>query len=184
MPVKHILKYPQEEIELRKKSKKVKRNDPELAALIQDLKDTLATQAGAGLAAPQIGVFKRVALIALGQDDEAGMHEPFAIINPVITKKGEPKKGFDGCLSMPGWVTWDTKRPEWLEFRAFDENWNPIQIRVEGTDARVVSHEIDHLDGILYLDYLEPDSNLYVVHTDEDGEEKLVNITKLFSNKG
>lgn len=181
MPVRHILKFPQEEADLRKKSNSVKRNDPELKALIQDLKDTLATQDGAGLAAPQIGVHKRVALVALGQDNEEGMREPFAIINPVITKKGSPKKGFDGCLSMPGWMTWDTKRPEWLEFRARDENWKPIQMRVEGMDARVVSHEIDHLDGVLYLDYLESDSKLFIVRIDENGEEKLVEITQLLS---
>ncbi|MDQ7024393.1 MAG: peptide deformylase [Anaerolineae bacterium] len=183
MPVRHILKFPQEEEGLRKKSKSVKRNDPQLKSLIQDLKDTLATQDGAGLAAPQIGVHKRVALISLGQDNEEGMREPFAIINPVITKKGSPKKGFDGCLSMPGWMTWDTKRPEWLEFRARDENWKPIQMRVEDIDARVVSHEIDHLDGILFLDHLESDSKLFIVRIDENGEEKLVEITQLLSGR-
>jgi peptide deformylase len=57
-------------------------------------------------------------------------------------------------------------------------------MRIDGTDARVVSHEVDHLDGVLYLDYLEPDSNLYIVRTDETGEEKLVNITKLLSSNG
>jgi peptide deformylase len=183
MAVKHILKFPQEEAALRIKSKPVKRDDPELKSLIQDLKDTLATQAGAGLAAPQIGVYKRVALIGLGQDDDAGIREPFAIINPAIVRKGAPTKGFDGCLSMPGWMTWDTKRPDWLEFRAWDENWKPIQIRVDGTDARVVSHEIDHLDGILYLDYLESDSKVYIARTDEKGKEKLVEITQLLPKK-
>ena len=182
MAVRHILKYPKEEEGLRKKSRPIKRNDPDLPALIQDLKDTLATQAGAGLAAPQIGVYKRIALVALGQDDEDGMREPIAIINPVIKKKGSPKKGFDGCLSMPGWITWDTKRPEWLEFTAFDENWEPINMRVEGVDARVVSHEIDHLDGVLYLDYFDEDSKLYFVTQDENGEEKLVNITQMVQN--
>jgi peptide deformylase len=101
----------------------------------------------------------------------------------MITKKGPMVKGFDGCLSIPGWMTWDTKRPKWLEIRAHDENWKPIQMRVEGIDARVVSHEIDHLDGILYLDLLESDSKLFLNRIDEDGEEKLVEITDLFMNK-
>lgn len=183
MAVKHILKYPNEEDGLRKKSKPVMRDDPDLAELIQDLKDTLATQTGAGLAAPQIGIYKRVALVALGQDEEGGMREPFAIINPIIKRKGSPKKGFDGCLSMPGWITWDTKRPDWLEFTAFDENWNPINMRVEDTDARVVSHEIDHLDGILYLDYFDSKSKLYFVRAEPNGEETLVDITRIISEK-
>jgi peptide deformylase len=116
MAVRTILKFPQDEAGLRKKSQPVKRNDSELQSLIQDLKDTLATQPGAGLAAPQIGVHKRVALVRFGQD-EGEMQEAFAIINPVIRQRGSLVRGFDGCLSMPGLVTWDTKRPQWLSFR-------------------------------------------------------------------
>ncbi len=176
MSVRKILKYPQDDARLRRKSTEVKRLDTEIKALMVDLKDTLATQAGAGLAAPQIGVPKRVALVRFGQDKEEGMDAPIAVINPVILESGPPAKGFDGCLSLPGLVTWDTLRPSWLVFNFRDEQWKKQTLRVEGVDAIVVHHEIDHLDGILYLDRLDQGGKIYVEQTDENGERVLVEL--------
>lgn len=173
MAVKRVLKYPKDETRLRKKSAPVKRLDADTKALIKDLKDTLATQEGAGLAAPQIGVRKRVALVRFGQD--AGeMQPPLAIINPVILERGPVHDTFDGCLSIPRLYTWDSPRPEWLIFKARDENWNEIALRVEGADAAVVEHEVDHLDGVLLLDRLPKGARLFVPVMGEDGKEKLV----------
>ncbi len=178
MAVRKILLYPQDEARLRRKSAEVKRVDNEIKALITDLKDTLATQSGAGLAAPQIGVYKRVALVRFGQDT-GEIQPPIALINPVIIESGEVGTGFDGCLSMPGWVTWDTIRPTWLTFRARDEHWKKIEMRVEGIDAIVVHHEIDHLNGVLYLDRMAKGGKLWIEETDENGEKHLVELSKV-----
>ena len=178
MTVRKILKYPQDETRLRRKSAEVKRLDADIKNLIHDLKDTLATQAGAGLAAPQIGVLKRVTVVRFGQDTEDGMGQPIVLINPVIVERGEPAKGFDGCLSLPGLCTWDTIRPSWLVVSARDETFKKIKLRVENIDARLVDHEIDHLDGTLFIDRMDATSKLYVIKTDEEGEEYLVEITR------
>lgn len=175
MPVRSVLLYPADNAKLRRKSREVKRLDAETKALIGDLKDTLATEPGAGLAAPQIGVLKRVVLVCFGQD-HGEMQPPLVLINPEIVETGEPAKSFDGCLSMPGLVTWDAVRPTWLTFRARGENWEKIVMRVEGIDAAVVQHEVDHLDGILFLDRMAQGGKLYTVETDADGTEHLVEL--------
>jgi peptide deformylase len=175
LTVRKILQYPQDDARLRRKSAEVKRLDAETRALIADLKDTLASQPGAGLAAPQIGVYKRVALVRFGQD-KGEMEPPLTLINPVITETGPLGKGFDGCLSLPGLVTWDTLRPTWLVFHARDENWHKIERRVEGIDAIVVHHEVDHLNGVLFLDRMSAGGKIYVTRTDADGEEYLVEL--------
>ena len=175
MTIRRILKYPEDETKLRRKSAEIKKLDAETKGLIADLKDTLATQSGAGLAAVQIGVLKRVALVRFGQD-KGEMEPPLAIINPVIVERGPLDKGFDGCLSIPGLVTWDTLRPTWLVFAARDEHWRKIKMHVEGIDAIVVDHEVDHLNGVLFLDKLDKGGKLYIPQTDENGEEKLVEV--------
>ena len=180
MTVQKILLYPKDEAALRRKSLAVKRLDDEVVSLIADLKDTLATQAGAGLAAPQIGVLKRVVLVRFGQET-GEMESPLALINPIITATGPLGKGFDGCLSMPGLATWDTLRPTWLTFSARDENWKQIKRRVEGIDAIVVHHEVDHLNGVLFLDRMEKGGRLYVAQKDENGEDHFVELGKAFS---
>ena len=110
------------------------------------------------------------------------MEPPLAIINPVIVERGPLDKGFDGCLSMPGWVTWDTVRPTWLIFTARDENWQKIKMRVEGIDAIVLDHEVDHLDGVLFLDRLAKGGKLYLSQIDENGEEKLIKLGDMVSS--
>jgi len=161
MAIRKIIKYPEQEALLRKSSAKVAKIDKQIRRLIQDLKETLADHGGgAGLAAPQIGVHLRVTIVQFGQD-EANIQPPLALINPEITVAGELRPGFDGCLSIPGLATWDTPRPEMLTFTALDEKGQPFEMEVRGADARLVHHEIDHLDGILYLDRLEDLSKLY-----------------------
>jgi peptide deformylase len=180
MPARRILKYPKDEARLRKQSTPVKRIDADVKNLIQDLKDTLAGEAGAGLAAPQIGVRKRVALVRFGQD-QGEMQAPLVLINPVITGRGSDVKSFDGCLSIPKLYTWDAPRPSWLEFTARGENWEAINLCVEGADAAVVDHEVDHLNGVLFIDRLDKDAKLYFARKDENGEEKLVLLPGMLS---
>jgi peptide deformylase len=177
MAVRHVLKYPADQERLRRKSSELKRLDAEAKALIRDLKETLESQPGAGLAAPQIGVFRRVALVRFGQD-QGEMQPPLAILNPVVQERGPAVKSFDGCLSIPGLCTWDSMRPSWLVFTARDENWKRFTMKVEGIDATVVDHEIDHLNGVLFIDRLDSSARLFMPRVDENGEEKLVEITR------
>lgn len=178
MAVRKILQYPENESLLRKKSVMVKKVDKRIRRLVQDLKDTLEHHGGgAGLAAPQIGVYLRVAIVQFGQD-EGEMQPPLALINPEIRQSSMPQKGFDGCLSIPGLVTWDTLRPDWLAFSALDERGKRIEMEVRGADARLVHHEIDHLDGILFLDHLQDLSKLYRVIETGEGQ-KLVSVASL-----
>ena len=181
MTVQRILRYPEDEAALRQKSAKVGRIDDEILALIADLMDTLAANPGAGLAAPQIGVHKRVTIVRFGQDDEKKdgtgkkeMEQPLALINPEIVKAGVPATGFDGCLSIPNLLTWSTVRPSVLTFRALTADGKTIRRTVKGIDARLVHHEIDHLDGVLFLDRLKDMDDLFIVKHDENGKPRLV----------
>lgn len=181
MTVQRILRYPEDETALRQKSAKVARIDDEILALITDLMDTLAANPGAGLAAPQIGVHKRVVVVRFGQDNEpkdggprSEMEPPLALINPEIVKAGVPATGFDGCLSIPNLLTWSTVRPSVLTLRALTADGKTLRRTVKGIDARLVHHEIDHLDGILFLDRLKNMDDLFIVKHDENGKPRLV----------
>lgn len=177
MAIRPLLYYPQDEALLRQKSTPIKKVDDSIQELVTDLKETLLTHPGAGLAAPQIGVHKRVVVVRLGQD-KGEAEPPRALINPVILEEGPLAKGFDGCLSLPKISTWDTMRPSWLRFRAQDERGKTFEMRVEGIDSILVHHEIDHLDGVLFMDRLIDGAKLYLSVDTEDGE-KLVPIGQL-----
>lgn len=176
MSVRKILECPTEEKLLREKSSAVENIDKETQKIIRDLKDTLKDNGGgAGIAAPQIGVHKRIVIVRFGQD-EKNMQPPLALINPVIVSEGPYVKGFDGCLSNPGILTWDTLRPQSLTFRALDQDGHELEMTVSGIDSRLVHHEIDHLEGILFLDRLRPGGKVYQAVEDENGEEEFVKI--------
>ena len=180
MAVKRLIYYPQDEALLRRKSGRVANlKNKRLKRLIQDLKDTLESQRGAAIAAPQIGVHKRVAIAKFGQNDDAAEEPMLTLINPEIIEAGAPETGFDGCLSIPDIYTWDTPRPSWIRFRAQGEDGGDIIRRLEGLDARVLHHEIDHLDGILFLDRLQDPDELYTPVEGEDGQTKMVRLADL-----
>jgi len=139
---------------LREKAKAVESFDsPELHALIADMKDTMAAENGAGLAAPQIGVSRRVVIFGVEQNPRYPDAEdvPFTIlVNPKLTMlTREVEEGWEGCLSVPG-MRGVVPRYLKLRYTGFDERGNPIDRVAEGFHARVVQHEVDHLDGILY----------------------------------
>lgn len=127
--------------------------DPALAALIRDMQDTMAHLDGAGLAAPQIGVDLRVVIFGLVTNPrypEAPEVPQTVLINPEITfLSGEEEAGWEGCLSVPGLRGW-VPRWKFLHYAGFDENGCRFEREVSGFHARVVQHECDHLDGILY----------------------------------
>jgi len=126
---------------------------PELHALIQDMQDTMAHMNGAGIAAPQIGVSQRVVIFGVGHNPRYPDAEqvPYTVlVNPVLRPIGDSKEeGWEGCLSVPG-MRGIVTRYSRLHYSGFDQYGNPIDRLVSGFHARVVQHECDHLDGILY----------------------------------
>ncbi len=139
---------------LYRKAEPVARFDtPELAALITDMFDTMAALNGAGLAAPQIGVLQRVVIFGVEANPRYPHAEPVPttiLINPELTPIGaETEDGWEGCLSVPGLRGLVTRHRN-LRYTGFDQHGRPIDRTVSGFHARVVQHECDHLDGILY----------------------------------
>ena len=128
-------------------------NMPELDALIDDMYETMAALNGAGLAAPQIGVSQRVVIFSVESNPRYPDVEPVpstVLINPVLTSLGsEMEDGWEGCLSVPG-LRGLVGRYKKLRYTGFDQRGQPIDRTVSGFHARVVQHECDHLDGILY----------------------------------
>jgi peptide deformylase len=128
-------------------------NTRELNELLQDMRDTMAHLNGAGLAAPQIGVPLRVVIFGVTANPRYPDIEPVpdtVLINPVLTPlSGEEEEGWEGCLSVPGMRGW-VPRFRKLRYAGYDERGRRFQRDVEGFHARVVQHEVDHLDGILY----------------------------------
>jgi peptide deformylase len=140
--------------------------------LIRDLKDTLqASSDGAGLAAPQINVHQRVVIVCLGSEMESKWRAgpPVALVNPQIVETGDERKDFDGCLSFPG-LYGETKRPHHLRVTGMDEGGQPFDWFFDDFNAVLVHHEIDHLDGVLFIDHIERLEDLYRLSVNESGE--------------
>lgn len=121
--------------------------DERLAMLLDDMAETMYKADGVGLAAPQVGILRRFCVIDVGD----GLIE---LVNPVITEKSGLQTGNEGCLSVPN-RSETVKRPMRVTVRAQDRNGNNITVTGEGLKARALCHEIDHLDGILYIDKAE-----------------------------
>ena len=129
---------------LRKKSREVEKIDDRITTLLDDMAETMYDANGVGLAAPQVGVLKRVVVIDVGE----GLIE---LINPVITYKKGEQIGAEGCLSVPG-KAGTVARPEKVKVRAKNRNGEEINIDAEGLLAVALCHEIDHLSGTLFID--------------------------------
>ncbi len=145
--IRPILKYGAPELQL--KSQPVEHFDQELKDLVRDLLQTMYAAPGIGLAAPQVGINTRLTVIDITGGEEKG--NQIVLANPKITEQEGSQKGEEGCLSIPGFTT-PVERPQKVRVEAQDLDGNPID--VEGSDllARAMCHEIDHLDGILYID--------------------------------
>ena len=151
MAVRRVLKMG--EPLLRAVASPVTRFDEELAALVADMDDTMRALSGAGIAAPQIGVSARVVIFEL-KDNPRYPHiapVPYTVlVNPLVTPlTAEQDDGWEGCLSVPG-MRGLVPRFRRLRYRGFDQYGAPLERTVEGFHARVVQHEVDHLDGILF----------------------------------
>jgi peptide deformylase len=135
---------------LRAKAKKISRFDPWLERLVQDLWETMHDAPGVGLAAPQIGESVRV-LVAEYEEHKV------ALVNPEIIKANDEKElGTEGCLSIPGYVGDNVPRAVAVTVKARDPKGKEIRIKAESWWARILQHEIDHLNGVLYIDLIDP----------------------------
>ena len=145
---------------LNKKCKEVTEVTPRIRELIEDMIETMYDANGVGLAAPQVGILKRIVVIDVTGED------PYILINPRIVESSGEQTGQEGCLSVPGKSGMVT-RPNYVKAVALDVNMKPIEL--EGTEllARAICHELDHLDGHLYVEKVEGELQ-DVVYEDED----------------
>ena len=133
---------------LEKTCKEVKEITPRIQELIDDMFDTLYEADGVGLAAPQVGILKRIVVIDTTGDD------PLVLINPKVLETSGEQSGYEGCLSVPG-KTGNVTRPNYVKIIAYDQNMESFEL--EGTEllARAILHEVDHLEGHLYVEKVE-----------------------------
>jgi peptide deformylase len=134
---------------LRQVAQPVEAVTPEIRALLADMIDTMWGQVGVGLAAPQIGVSLRIFVMDNGKGGAR------AFINPIVTRRGGTVREEEGCLSVPG-IFADVERSKWLTIEALDGDGERVTFEAHGLEAKVIQHEIDHLDGVLFIDRLPP----------------------------
>ena len=134
---------------LNKTSRPVEMMTPKLRTLIQDMFDTMYEAMGVGLAAPQVGILKRIVVIDVEEEGRS-----FVFINPEILERSGSQTGDEACLSVPGKAGTVT-RPDHVKVKALDENMEPFTLEADGLLARAVCHECEHLDGILYVEHVE-----------------------------
>ena len=135
---------------LRAKAKPVAEITPEIRAMVDDMVDTMYEEVGIGLAASQVGILLRLMVVG---DDNGGPAR--ALVNPVIAESGGQVTAEEGCLSIPG-VFAQVTRAAWVKLEAQDLEGRPVSIHARGLQARVFQHEMDHLDGILFIDRVDP----------------------------
>jgi peptide deformylase len=143
---------------LNQRAKEVREMTPNLRALIEDMVETMRHANGVGLAAPQVGVLKRLVVI---ECEEGELH---VLINPEIVERDGEQTGYEGCLSVPG-KTGIVTRPNHVKVKALNENMEPVTVEGEELLARALCHELDHLDGHLYTEMAEE------LYTNEELEE-------------
>jgi peptide deformylase len=154
MAVREIITLP--DPVLRKKARKVTDFSAELQTLIDDMVETMRVAPGVGLAAPQVNASLRVIVVEYGEadEDEENPTPPklYTVVNPEITRfSKETEVGSEGCLSIPGFAG-EVDRPLSITVKGFNRRGQPIRIKADGWLARIFQHEIDHLDGVLFID--------------------------------
>lgn len=155
MAILPICHYPDDSV-LRQKAKRVSSIDNSIQRLINDMVETMQQADGVGLAAPQIGVSLRVAVLQMPGE------EPMAIINPQFVKRSGEQEVTEGCLSIPGYFG-QIKRSASVVVKGLDSEGKAIRIKAIGLMAEALEHEIDHLNGILYIDHIESQDELHEV---------------------
>ncbi len=146
---------------LRKKCREVKELTPRLKELIEDMYDTMYEAQGVGLAAPQVGILRRIVVI-----DADGT--PYTMVNPRLLESRDTQTGKEGCLSVPGKAGTVT-RPGYVKVEAWNEDMERYEVEAKDLLARAICHELDHLDGVMYVDLVEGELH-DVEASEEDGE--------------
>lgn len=152
---------------LRQKAKKIHHFDPSLSRLVEDMFETMHSANGVGLAAPQIAQSIRV-FVAEYEDRKV------AVFNPEIVKAEGEERGPEGCLSIPGYVGENIRRATKVLVKGQDARGKSIRVNAEGWFARILQHEIDHLDGVLFVDRLDSPEDLREVREDDLEENEPV----------
>ena len=141
---------------LREKAKKVPKIDASIHKLIDDMIDTMQQENGVGLAAPQVGVSLRIIVIQMPEK------EPFALVNPKVVKRFGEVELMEGCLSVPGYQG-EVKRAITVVAKGLNREGKEIRVKGTGLLAQALEHEIDHLNGVLYIDLIESEDKLYKI---------------------
>ena len=162
MAVRPILELPHPA--LRQRAKKVRKIDSSIVRLASDMVDTMRDAGGIGLAANQIGVLRRVIVVQLPDDEKASVY-----INPEIVHREGQREVEEGCLSIPGYKGFIT-RSIWVKFKALDDTSKLVRLKADGLLSQALEHEVDHLNGILYIDHFESHQELIPVETQPDLE--------------
>lgn len=147
MPIRPILHFPDER--LRTRCEAVATVDDTIRQLVDDMFETMYDAPGIGLAAPQVNVFQRVIIVDISEDRSA----PQTLINPELLEIRGTELMEEGCLSVPG-IYENVERADWIRVRALDRNGESFEKEVTGLEAVCIQHEIDHLEGKLFVDYL------------------------------
>lgn len=162
--IRKILRFPHPV--LRKKAKAVKRVTPEIIKLIDDMIETMQAAPGIGLAAPQVGESLRIIVADAGEG-------PIAVINPKIIKKSGKQIYVEGCLSLPG-VEAPVERASQVTLKGMDKDGKNIQINARDLLATVFQHEIDHLEGMVFIDRVKDPSQIKHVVFEKEKKEELI----------
>ena len=150
---------------LRKKAKKVSAIDDSIQRLIDDMIDTMKATSGIGLAAPQVGISLKVAVIGVPDEDV------IVLINPDVVKRGGERILTEACLSVPGYYG-EIVRSKWVRVKALNRHGKEFHVRGEGLLAQALEHEIDHLKGILYIDHLDDPTKLQKIPPQKEHEHR------------
>jgi len=151
------------DLALRQKARRVTVIDSSIQGLIDDMVETMQQAGGVGLAAPQIGVPLRVVVIQLPDE------EPVALINPEMVKRSGEREIVEGCLSVPGYAG-DIKRSLSVTVKGRDRHGKPVRIKASGLMAQALEHELDHLNGVLFIDHIESPDKLHRVEAETQTE--------------
>jgi peptide deformylase len=156
---------------LRQKALRVRTVDDNLRRLAADMLETMMEAPGVGLAAPQVGILRRLIWVHVPENihDEGEPELSIALVNPEIVKAHGRTLAYEGCLSIPGWTA-EVPRAEVVTVKGMNLDNRPVRVKARGWGARVLQHEIDHLDGILFFDRVEDKSTIVQIPEDEPVE--------------
>ncbi len=170
MAIRKILTVP--DPRLRRKARPVKKVDKKVQALFDDMLETMYAAPGIGLAAPQIGVGLRVIVLDLPEEEDDPLTgQPIFLANPELVSASGREEDQEGCLSVPGYVGY-VERATDVTVQGLDRQGRKVRIEANGLLARALQHEIDHLNGVLYVDRLSGPDKLFRLVEEEEGGEK------------